>query len=132
VRCQPICSCSAKALSTSSLTKSGILPTSSIGVSRVSSQDLKQEANNHWTGQRGLDMIWCSIKGLMSNHNASHEGQIQQQNLTMPSTASQSVACFWYYWQPGDSYNPTLWMMKTIDAIWDYFLTIWTEWNGEL
>jgi hypothetical protein len=21
---------------------------------------------------------------------------------------------------------------KTIDAIWDYFLTIWTEWNGEL
>jgi hypothetical protein len=23
-------------------------------------------------------------------------------------------------------------MMKTIDAIWDYFLTIWTKWNGEL
>jgi hypothetical protein len=23
-------------------------------------------------------------------------------------------------------------MMKTIDAIWDYFLTIWTKRNGKL
>jgi hypothetical protein len=23
-------------------------------------------------------------------------------------------------------------MMKTVDAIWDYYLTIWTAWNGEL
>jgi hypothetical protein len=22
--------------------------------------------------------------------------------------------------------------MKTVDAIWDYYLTIWTAWNGEL
>jgi hypothetical protein len=43
VRCQPICFCSANALSTNPLTKSGILLTSSIGVSRVSSQDLIQE-----------------------------------------------------------------------------------------
>jgi hypothetical protein len=23
-------------------------------------------------------------------------------------------------------------MMKTVDAIWDYFLLIWMEWNGKL
>jgi hypothetical protein len=23
-------------------------------------------------------------------------------------------------------------MTKMVDAIWDYFLTIWIEWNGEL
>ncbi len=35
-------------------------------------------------------------KGLMSNHNASHVHQSQQQNLTTPSIVSQLVACFWY------------------------------------
>jgi hypothetical protein len=34
--------------------------------------------------------------------------------------------------QPGDTYNPKLWMTKTVDAIWDYYLTIWTARNGEL
>jgi hypothetical protein len=34
--------------------------------------------------------------------------------------------------QPGDSYNPNLWMTKTVDAIWDYFLLIWTDRNGKL
>jgi hypothetical protein len=29
-------------------------------------------------------------------------------------------------------YNLTLWMTKTVDAIWDYFLAIWTEQNGKL
>jgi hypothetical protein len=29
-------------------------------------------------------------------------------------------------------YNPTLWMTKTVDAIWDYFLAIWIERNGKL
>ncbi len=23
-------------------------------------------------------------------------------------------------------------MTKTVDAIWDYFLLIWTDWNGKL
>jgi hypothetical protein len=34
--------------------------------------------------------------------------------------------------QPGDSYNPNLCMTKIVDAIWDYFLLIWTDWNGKL
>jgi hypothetical protein len=42
------------------------------------------------------------------------------------------IAEYYKHRQPGDSYNPTLWMTKTIDAIWDYFLTIWTKRNGEL
>ena len=42
------------------------------------------------------------------------------------------IAEYYKHQQPGDSYNPTLWMTKTIDAIWDYFLTIWTKRNGEL
>jgi hypothetical protein len=42
------------------------------------------------------------------------------------------IAEYYKHQKPGDSYNPTLWMTKTIDAIWDYFLTIWTKRNGEL
>jgi hypothetical protein len=42
------------------------------------------------------DICCVHEKGLMSDHNASHEGQIQQQNSTTPSTASHSVACFLY------------------------------------
>jgi hypothetical protein len=42
------------------------------------------------------DICCVHEKGLMSNHNASHEGQIQQQNSTTTSTASQPVACFSY------------------------------------
>jgi hypothetical protein len=42
------------------------------------------------------------------------------------------IAEYCKVWQPGDTYNPTLWMMKTVDAIWDYYLTIWNAWNGEL
>jgi hypothetical protein len=34
--------------------------------------------------------------------------------------------------QPGDSYNANLWMTKIVDAIWDYFLLLWTDRNGEL
>jgi hypothetical protein len=34
------------------------------------------------------------------------------------------IAEYYKFWQPGDSYNPTLWMMKTVDAIWDYYLMI--------
>jgi hypothetical protein len=34
--------------------------------------------------------------------------------------------------QPGDSYNPNLWMTKIVDAIWEYFLLIWTDQNGKL
>jgi hypothetical protein len=37
------------------------------------------------------------------------------------------IAQYYKHQQPGDSYNLTLWMTKTIDAIWDYFLTLWTE-----
>jgi hypothetical protein len=28
-------------------------------------------------------------------------------------------------------YNPALWTRKTIDQLWDQFLTIWTCQNGE-
>jgi hypothetical protein len=44
----------------------------------------------------------------------------------------QCIAEYYKFRQPGDSYNPNLWMMKTVDAIWDYFLLIWTDRNGEL
>ncbi len=42
------------------------------------------------------------------------------------------IAEYYKVWQPGDTYNPTLWMTKTVDARWDYYLTIWTAQNGEL
>jgi hypothetical protein len=35
------------------------------------------------------------------------------------------IAEYYKVHQPGDTYNPTLWMMKTVDAIWDYYLMIW-------
>jgi hypothetical protein len=42
------------------------------------------------------------------------------------------IAEYYKFQQPGDSYNPNLWMTKIVDAIWDYFLLIWTDQNGEL
>jgi hypothetical protein len=39
----------------------------------------------------------------------------------------QCIAEYYKFRQPGDSYNPNLWMTKTVDAIWDYFLLIWTD-----
>jgi hypothetical protein len=41
------------------------------------------------------------------------------------------IAEYYKYRQPGDTYNPNLWMTKTIDAVWDLFLVIWTAQNGE-
>jgi hypothetical protein len=38
---------------------------------------------------------------------------------------------YYRYCQPGDMYNPNLWMTKTVDAVWDLFLVIWTTHNGE-
>jgi hypothetical protein len=35
--------------------------------------------------------------------------------------------------QPGDAFNPSLWMQKTINAIWQIsLLMIWLTQNGEL
>jgi hypothetical protein len=34
--------------------------------------------------------------------------------------------------QPGDKFNPNLWMQKTINTLWQVFLTIWHIQNGEL
>ena len=34
--------------------------------------------------------------------------------------------------QPGDTRNPSLWVTKTVDAVWDLFLVTWTARNGEL
>lgn len=42
------------------------------------------------------------------------------------------IAEYYKYRQPGDTYNPNLWMTKTVDAVWDLFLVIWTARNGEL
>ena len=33
--------------------------------------------------------------------------------------------------QPGDNYTLTLWMRKTVDAIWQISLMLWTCRNGE-
>jgi hypothetical protein len=44
----------------------------------------------------------------------------------------QCIAEYYKFRQPRDSYNLNLWMTKTVDAIWDYFLLIWTDRNGEL
>jgi hypothetical protein len=44
----------------------------------------------------------------------------------------QCIAEYYKFRQPGDSYNLNLWITKTIDAIWDYFLLIWTDCNSEL
>jgi hypothetical protein len=42
------------------------------------------------------------------------------------------IAEYYRYCQPGDTYNPNLWMTKTVDAVWDLFLVIWTARNGKL
>jgi hypothetical protein len=42
------------------------------------------------------------------------------------------IAEYYKHRQLGESYNLTLWMTKTIDAIWDYVLTIRTTRNGKL
>jgi hypothetical protein len=34
--------------------------------------------------------------------------------------------------QPGEPHNPSLWMRKTVEAIWQIFLKIWLTRNGEL
>jgi hypothetical protein len=78
VRCQPVCSCSAKALLTSSLTQSGFLLTSGVGVFRVLSQDLIQEANNHWTGWTegvGHDLAQHQVYQVVANVSCGHECQ---------------------------------------------------------
>ena len=43
----------------------------------------------------------------------------------------QCIALYYKDLQPGDNYTPTLWMRKTVDAIWQIFLTLWTCRNGE-
>jgi hypothetical protein len=35
------------------------------------------------------------------------------------------IAEYYKVRQPGDLFNPSLWMRKTIDALWQIFLTIW-------
>jgi hypothetical protein len=42
------------------------------------------------------------------------------------------IAEYYKVWQPGDAVNPSLWMQKTINAIWQIFLMIWLMQNGEL
>jgi hypothetical protein len=33
--------------------------------------------------------------------------------------------------QPGNKFTPMLWTRKTINAVWEIFLMIWTCQNGE-
>ena len=39
-----------------------------------------------------------------------------------------------YYseWHPDEPHNPTLWMQKTVDQIWEFYITIWHCRNGKL
>jgi len=41
------------------------------------------------------------------------------------------IACYYKECQPGDRYTPKLWMRKTIDQLWQFYLTIWHCRNGE-
>jgi len=43
-----------------------------------------------------------------------------------------AIAYYYKERQPGEPFNPTLWMRKTIDQMWKFFLTIWHCRNGEL
>jgi hypothetical protein len=73
-------------------------------------------------------------------HELINDAFVHQNNIGWGHFLRGRVSLHWklciaeYYKirQPGDTYNPTLWMTKTVDAIWDYFLAIWTERNGEL
>jgi hypothetical protein len=73
-------------------------------------------------------------------HKLINDAFVHQNNIGWGHFLRGRVSLHWklciaeYYKirQPGDTYNPTLWMTKTVDAIWDYFLAIWTERNGEL
>jgi hypothetical protein len=42
------------------------------------------------------------------------------------------IAEYYKVCQPGDKFNPNLWMQKMINMLWQVFLTIWQTWNGEL
>jgi len=35
------------------------------------------------------------------------------------------IACYYRERRPGDRYNPKLWMRKTIDQLYQFYLTIW-------
>jgi hypothetical protein len=41
------------------------------------------------------------------------------------------IAIYYHDLQPDDEFTPNLWICKTVDAIWDIFLTIWTCQNGK-
>ena len=49
------------------------------------------------------------------------------------SKAWQDVIAEYYKeQQPGESFNPQLWTRKTIDQLWDFYISLWHCRNGEL
>jgi hypothetical protein len=42
------------------------------------------------------------------------------------------IAEYYKIRQPGELHNPSLWMRKTVEAIWQIFLKIWLTRNGKL
>ncbi len=73
-------------------------------------------------------------------HQLINEAFVHQNNIEWGHFLWGCLLLHWKLWiaeyyrhhQQGDTYNPHLWMTKTVDAVWNLFLTIWTTWNGEL
>jgi hypothetical protein len=76
----------------------------------------------------------CMLHRLI-NKAFVHQNYIGWGHFLRGRLTLQWKSCIAEYYkvrQPGDSFNPSLWMQKTIDAIWQIFLTIWYTRNGKL
>ena len=73
-------------------------------------------------------------------HQLINEAFVHQSNIGWGHFLRGRVSLHWkvciaeYYKirQPSDPHNPSLWMRKMVEAIWQIFLKIWLTRNGEL
>ncbi len=75
----------------------------------------------------------CQLHWLINN--AVHQNYIGWGHFLWGCLTLQWKSCIAEYYkvcQPGDAFNPSLWMQKTINAIWQNFQMIWLTQNEEL
>jgi hypothetical protein len=69
------------------------------------------------------------------NDAFAHQSTIGWGHFLHGRISLQWKSCIAEYYkirQPGEPHNPSLWMCKTVEAIWQIFLKIWLTRNGEL
>jgi hypothetical protein len=101
-------------------------------------------ALNHWFSNLPPNLVPCLPTGhnepncqlhWLINNPYVHQNYIGWGHSLWGCLTLQWKSCIAEYYkvhQPGDAFNPSLWMQKTTDAIWQIFLMIWLMWNGEL